>query len=126
MTNPINAAILDYAARICEPGRVELVRYPGGGEVKDLSLALLAAVEKIGECKRALAESERRFSETIQVCEWTPVYEDDRPEEAQYMNSGCGQEWMGDSESGDPPGRWMKFCPFCGGKAAFVPAKEGA
>lgn len=53
-------------------------------------------------------------------CEWTSMYPDEVPAvEAGYVQSGCGHEWMCD-EGTDPPGRWMKFCPFCGGAAVFA------
>jgi hypothetical protein len=95
MSNPINAAILDYARRICEPGRIELVTYPGGGEVKDLSLALLDAVEKIGEGKRLLQDrTEYAVKFARHIDEQYGVNEDEA-----------------DAESGYPGG---KICYSCG------------
>lgn len=71
------------------------------------------------EGKIAIRLREELAALRARQCEWTSMYPDEvSAAEAEYVQSGCGHEWM--SGEGDVPGRWMKFCPFCGGAAVFA------
>lgn len=81
-------------------------------DAADMSAELCDLQQELGAARRSLSEG-------ISACEWTSDYPDEEPAViATSLTSGCGHEWMGDGEV-DPPGRWMKFCPFCGGKTPF-------
>lgn len=47
-----------------------------------------------------------------------------KPADAPIAGSECGHEFWFD-DFADPPSGWMKFCPFCGGRAEFVEDAEG-
>lgn len=75
-------------------------------------------IDRIITLERDAAHTVTEFPANSSVCEWESMYDDCAPAESSCVKSGCGHEWM--SDDADPPGRWMKFCPFCGKPAAFA------